>query len=101
MPQSYALHIGAGPPSVGVQAKQLGDLLDREAEVARPGYEPQSIDVPIVIFSISLRLPRGLGNQPDFLVVSDHLGGYAGLRCCFADLHGPCTLDLPTMGRST
>src|SRR3546814_7079662 len=45
------LHLGAGAVAVAPQAEEIADVLDREAEIARIGDEPQAVDVGVGIRS--------------------------------------------------
>jgi hypothetical protein len=60
----------AGAP----QPKQIGDFLDREPKTADPAYEPQLINLPPPDVAIVAVGSHSKLNQPNPLVVTDHLG---------------------------
>src|SRR3546814_14880080 len=63
------LHLGAGAVAVAPQAEESADVLDREAEIARIGDEPQAVDVGVGIVAIAAVPARRRGDQADLLEI--------------------------------
>ena len=73
-----ATHVRARTPAVVPEREQLLNLLHREPEVARPPDESQRVDVGVGIEPVACHRPARLFQQPERLVVPDHLGRHPG-----------------------
>ena len=81
------LDLGAGPLPIGPEREEGADILDREAEVACIGDEPQPRHVIQAIIAVTA-VPAGWRrHQPDSLIVADHAPRDAAMRGCLADVH--------------
>src|SRR6185437_6879574 len=67
------LHLGAFPAAIVPKRQQLADLLDIEPDVARALHEAQAMHVRRRIDAIAGGGSAGRGDEPDLLVVADHL----------------------------
>src|SRR5688572_651728 len=81
------LYISARPAPVLPQGEQLGDLVDREAEVSGTADETQGVHVGVIIVVVPGVAPRGFGNESDGLVVADHPLGDSGPLRGLANVH--------------
>nr|AAP49312.1 Uvs069 [uncultured bacterium] len=87
MMKRQGLHLGACPRLVVPKLQKPLRLLQRKAEAARPAHETQPVDAVRVIDPvIGSRAPRRR-NQPDLLVIADHLGRNARGMRGFTDVH--------------
>src|SRR3546814_21184317 len=65
-------YFGAGALAVAPKSKEIADVLDRKAEIARIGDEPQAMDIGIRIIAVAA-VPASRRRDPaDPLVVPDH-----------------------------
>lgn len=82
------LHIGAAPAGVAPQIQKIRDLRYREAQIPRPGDEPEHVDVGISIVAIAGGGAPCRRDQADLLVIADHLRRYARAGRSISDVHG-------------
>ena len=72
------IHFGAGLAAVIGQAQQRANLVEGKAQVARPPYEAQSLEMGPGIGAIISAGSRRLGQQADPLIVADSFRLRAG-----------------------
>ena len=70
--QSELFDVSARPVAVGPEGKKQADILNRKAKIACAPDEAQCVNVALVIVPVTGIATGGLGNQPDFLIMSDH-----------------------------
>src|SRR4051812_28747604 len=88
MRERKALHVGTGVAAVAPKCEQVGDLLYREPEIARPADEVQGVDIGVRVVPVAGARAGRLRDKAGLLIVADHLGRDAGPFGCFADVHG-------------
>ncbi len=79
--QGDTLDVGAAPAAVAPELQQAIDLGDGESQIPRAPDEAQHVDVLFGVIPVACVRAASRWNQPDLLVVADHLGRYTrGLR---------------------
>ena len=87
------LDLAAGALVVGPQGQQRADFLDRKADVAGIGNEPQPVDVGVAVIPVATVATCRGRDKRDLLVVADHpLRDAAGARG-LPDVHSGCRLS--------
>ena len=81
------LNLRASAASVSPQAEQGTDLLNRKAEIAGIGNEPQAMEVALAIIAIAGTPARRRRDETDLLIMADHTLRDAALPRCLADVH--------------
>ena len=79
-------HLRTGALLVPPEREQDLDLLHLEAKVARPFYEPKSMQVSIGVKAIARESAAGGRDQTDAFVMPDHLCADASGSRCLADV---------------
>lgn len=88
MRERDGLHVGAGALAVAPEAEQVADAVDGKAEVPGASNECEAMHVGGVEMPVVAGLPARRGNQPDRLIVPDHLDRDTRPTRGLADLHG-------------
>lgn len=69
------------------QLQQLADLIEREAEIARPANEGKPVKVRLFVDAIVAAVSGGCGNKPFLLVETDSFDARVRALCEITDFH--------------
>lgn len=87
MGEGKTLHQFRGTPPIAPQRQQLADFVERKSKVTPAPDKLQDRDIAIVIVAVAVVPPRRLGQEPNTLIIADHLGAYVGAVRGGADIH--------------
>ena len=94
-----AANLRAGSAPVPPLRQKFVDLFYRKAEQPCAADEAQFVQVTFRVLAVVIGRPRWRLQEPDGLIVADHLCANAGHSRSFADIHVDQPVDLTTVGR--
>src|SRR3546814_8734200 len=80
-------YVGALPPPIPPERKQLLDLLYQKAEVPRSANEAEGVNVACFVDAVTRSCPFRRLDEPRLLVITDHLCRDPGGCRSLSDVH--------------